>query len=251
MALLPKLETPTFYGKIPSTGEEFEFRPFLVKEQKILLMAIESEDQKQIFIAFRDIVNTCVTKFRGAEINENNRFDVESLPTFDAESIFLQISAKSIGEESEIGLQCEKCEAVNTVKINLENDISVKNLEDFSKKPENIKITDSVGVVLRFPSMKDNLDVMMNNSPKKQVEQTYSMIIASISMIYDENETYDTSDFSERELSEFIDSLSIKQLKKIEDFFINSPYLATDTSFKCSSCGAQNEKEIKGLNSFF
>lgn len=261
MKSLPVIKTPTYLGKIPSSGKSFEFRPFLTGEQKILLIALESENINNIYLAFRNIINTCVTSpissLISPEIIERNGGGLENLPAFDVESIFLQITAKSAGEISRVGAKCTSCEKNNIVEVNL-NDIQLKNA---NKKKDNDKImlTDSVGIKMRYPSMKSlfEKETADNNeeAEEKNSENTQDLvqrtIRASIECIFDENEVYLLEDTSQEEIDKFFDSLTMEQNEKIESFFDHSPYLASDVKFTCSHCGAKNSSEIKGLRNFF
>jgi len=240
---LPLVETPTFVGRVPSSKKTFEFRPFLVKEQKVLLFALETGNLEQIYTAFRDIVSACT---RGA-------VNVDEIPSFDAESVFLQISAKSVGERSDIEVKCSHCQTFNKVSVNLP-DVTLKR---FKSSGSTIKLTDKIGITFRYPTMRDVIDVSNNSASRRKDNQSpqaqliYDTVIASIESIFDEKKTYMAQDSSYEELSAFLDTLTIEQVGKIENFFENSPYLSLNVDFKCFHCGGVNSQEIKGIKNFF
>lgn len=257
MKKLPSIKTPTYRGKLPSTGASFEFKPFLVGEQKILLMALESGDVNQIYMAFRDTINTCVITQKEKLLGSNSTAEggLENLPSFDVESIFLQISAKSVGEISRVNLKCSHCDTNNLVELNL-NEIELKNKEKVSSKINNassskIMLSDDIGVKMRYPSMKSLFEEDGVSSDEQQQDIIQKTIHASIECIFDENDVYPIEDTTEEDLTEFLNSLSLEQYAKIEKFFENAPYLGLDSTFKCSECGKENKTEVKGLKSFF
>lgn len=244
--MLPQLKTPTYSGTIPSTNDSFEFRPFLVGEQKVLLLAMETNDEKQLYIAFRDTLRTCVI---GPESIKNN---IEKLPLFDLESIFLQISSKSTGDVSKIAATCTHCGTSNTLSVRA-SDVELKQYE---KGKTRIELTESVGLVMRYPTLETVIDSVKDQT-SDNVDQNndssdfYQSIADSIESIYDENEVYLREDINEKELSDFVDSLSLSQLKKIESFFDEMPYLGSSVNFKCTECGSKNVVELKGIRDFF
>jgi ribosomal protein L44E len=247
---LPKIKQPIYIGDIPSNKTKFSFKPFLVKEQKNLLIALESDDLEHIYAAFIDIVDSCVLSVNN---DKNKKLDVRSLPSFDAESVFLQISARSIGEKTSVRIECEKCQTENDVDIII-NDVTLK---DYDPKKQKIQLTDDIGIELKYPSLNDIIDSDSSASDSgesensQQVTQIYKTIKNSIVSIYDKENVYPKEDMDAEELDEFIDSLSIPQMQKIENFFNEYPYLANDVKFTCKECGTVNETEIKGLKDFF
>ena len=240
---LPKLNVPVYEAILPSTETVIKYRPFLVKEEKILLTAMESEDEKSISLAIKQIINNCV----------QGKLDVERLPTFDIEYLFLRLRAKSVGEEVKIGLKpfpCsqnngELCEKSTEVAINLEEVKVVKN----EKHTNKIMLSDDIGIVLSYPNIEKLQDVM--GTKKSQTSQGMDMIKDSVSMIFTEEETYEKDSFSEKELDEFFDSLTSDQFMKIKDFFETMPQLKHTIKYKCSTCGEDKETTVQGLNSFF
>jgi DNA-directed RNA polymerase subunit M/transcription elongation factor TFIIS len=230
---LPKLENPTYTIEVPSLDRRVEFRPFLVKEEKVLMIAQESEDEKKILKTIKDIISAC--SFGKLDPNECTSSDIEYL--------FLQLRAKSVGETVDIKVKCEECGEYTTVKINLED---IK-LSDIKEIDNTIEITDSIGMVLKKVSMSDAEKVN-----KKDSEKAFNqMIMYSIESIYDADNVYPASESTEKELIEFIDSLSHKHLEKIQAYIQNVPKLQYTVKFKCKECGHENEVVLEGIESFF
>lgn len=232
---LPKLEAPKFNVTIPSSGENIEYRPYLVKEEKMLLLAMESNDEKQIMTAMTDLINVCTF----------NKVDAKKLPVFDIEYLFLKLRAKSVGETAALSLQCTKegCEARTEVDVNMDL-IEVMMPEKIQNK---IEITDEVGMVLKFPTLATISTKKRNN----QVDQMIDVLVACIDYIYDANDVYNASDETHESLVEFVESLNSDQFKKVQGFFENSPKVSTDVEWKCIECGHENSLKLEGLQSFF
>lgn len=229
---LPKLETLKYDLIVPSTGKKIQFRPFLVKEEKILLIAQESEDNKQIMNAIKDIIDTCT--FGKLKIND--------LAIYDLEYIFLQLRAKSVGEVIDLTMKCEECETINPVSIEITNIEVVQSKEKISPK---VELTDTVGVTLR------PLPVGMADKLSEDIKDFAKAIGAYIESIYDEDNVYKTEDISQKELVDFVESLSHKQVEKIEKFISNQPSLSHTIKFTCSKCKHENEILAQGLGDFF
>ena len=242
---LPKLNVPVYEAILPSTETVIKYRPFLVKEEKILLTAMESEDNKSISVAIKQIINNCV----------QGTLDVEHLPTFDIEYLFLRLRAKSIGEEVTIGLKpfpCsqnngELCENTSEIKLNLEEVKVVKN----EKHTNKIMLSDDIGIMLSYPNIEKLQDIMGEGSTASQTDQSMGVIKDSVSMIFTKEETHEKDSFTSEELDEFFDSLTSDQFVKIRDFFETMPALKHTVKYKCSTCGEDKETTIQGLNSFF
>lgn len=243
LSSLPLVETPTFVGKIPSSKKTFEFRPFLVKEQKALLFALESGELEQIYLAFKNIISACT----------KDAINVDAIPSFDAESVFLQISSKSIGETSKIEVKCSHCEEFIKMTVNIP-DVTLKG---FKTSGSTIQLTDRIGLKMKYPSMKDIVDISMKSTSKKSFDESpqtklvYDTIIASIDSIYDEKNVYPAKDYKYEELNTFLENLSIEQINRVEEFFEKAPYLSLDLDFKCPKCGGMNSQEIRGIKNFF
>tara|TARA_B110000858_G_C17761611_1_gene454816 strand:- start:758 stop:1444 length:687 start_codon:yes stop_codon:yes gene_type:complete len=226
---LPKLnETPKYSLTVPSTGKECRYRPYLVKEEKILLMASSSEDPKQIMNAVHDTVGACV-----------EGLDVRSLTTFDLEYIFIQLRSKSTGETSDILLKCPECESQQKVTIPL-NEIKVSN----STADPVIKISDTVTVVMKYPSYQD--------IPTDAGEDVgFNLIASSIKSVISGDEKIEVEDEPFEGVIGFLESMTQDQFKLITQFFEDSPVVKYDLPFVCQSCGAAEDIEIKGMQSFF
>ena len=242
---LPKLNVPVYEAVLPSTEKVIKYRPFLVKEEKILLTAMESEDEKSISNAIKQIINNCV----------QGKLDIDKLPTFDIEYLFLRLRAKSVGEKTTIGLKphpCsqnngELCEKTTEVEINLEEVQVIKN----EKHTNKIMLADNIGIMLTYPNIENIQSIMKGGAATSQTEQGMSLIRDSVSMIFTEEETHERDSFTDKELNEFFDSLTSDQFIKIREFFETMPQLKHTVKYKCSTCGEDKETMVQGLNSFF
>ena len=227
---LPKLnETPKYSLTVPSTGQELRYRPYLVKEEKILLMASSSEDPKQIMNAVHDTIAACVEDI-----------DVRNLTTFDLEYIFIQLRSKSTGETSEILIKCPKCESQQKVTIPL-NEIAVTE----TKANPVIKISDTVTVVMKYPSYQD----VPQTGEAEDVG--FSLIASSIKEVISGDEKIDVQDEPIEGVIGFLESMTQDQFKLITKFFEDSPSVKYDLELVCQSCGEISDIEIKGMQSFF
>jgi len=232
---LPTIETPKYELTVPSTNQKIEYRPYLVKEEKILVLAMESRDHKHMIRAIRDIIDACTF----------NKLDVENLRMYDLEYIFLKLRSVSVGSISNILMPCSKCETSNEVEVNLEN-IEIKNNE---AKEKNIRLTDKVGMVMKPPTVKGMMRSEVTGDD--QYEFIIGSVIACIDSIYDADTVYDASDVTQQELRDFVESLSQEQFNKVNEFFEATPTLSYGASFDCNSCGTHNERDIQGLQNFF
>ena len=241
---LPKLNVPVYEAILPSTETVIKYRPFLVKEEKILLTAMESEDEKSISDAVKQIINNCV----------QGKLDVDRLPTFDIEYLFLRLRAKSVGEVATIGLKpfpCsqnngELCEKTTEVEVNLEE---VQVIKD-EKHTNKIMLSDEIGIMMSYPNIQ-NLQSILKGDQRSQTEQGMELIKDSVQMIFTEEETYERDTFDEKELDDFFDSLTTDQFIKVREFFETMPQLKHTVKYKCSTCGEDKETTVQGLNSFF
>jgi hypothetical protein len=231
---LPKLDSSRFETVIPSTGQKVTYRPYLVKEEKILMMAMETSDQKQIVRATKDIIKSCVF----------DDIDVNKLAVFDVEHMFLELRSKSVGETINLKVKCESCEVMNDQTVDF-SDINV----DVPESNNVIMITDTVGLTMRYPSF-DDVSAIETNT-EETVETAFSIIQACIENIFDEEEVYLAKDEGPKKIREFVESMASSQFVKIQDFFENMPALKSVIEYKCSSCGVDNKTELRGLQSFF
>ena len=234
MNTLPKLETPTYSTVMPSTGDKVEYRPFLVKEEKILMIAQESKDNGAMLKALKNIIKACTF----------NKVNPNVCTTYDIEYLFLKLRAASVGETAELQFKCEECGEYNKVEVNL-NEIEVVYPKE---KPEtNIKLTENVGIKLKEVEVNDIETLSDITNP-----ENFSKAIASvIDVIYDAEYVYKVKDTSPKEVLAFIDNLSHTHLEKIQDFIENQPMLKHTVEFKCVKCGHENKIELVGLQSFF
>ena len=235
---LPKINTPTYELEIPSTNKKIKYRPFLVKEEKILIIAMESEDPKQITDAIKTVITNCVI---------TKGIKVDDLSTFDIEYLFLNIRGKSVGETVEVLITCPDDNITQVpVSINLD-DIKVEVNKDHSK---DIKLDENTSIRMKYPSM---LEFVRNNfgSGDVTVDDSFDLIISCIEQIYTEEESWTSSDFTKNELLEFIEQLNSKQFKQIEKFFETMPKLSHTVKIKNPETGVESEVILEGLTSFF
>jgi len=235
---LPKINTPIYELEIPSTGKKIRYRPFLVKEEKVLIIAMESEDPKQMASAVKDVISNCILS-RGIKVNE--------LATFDIEYLFLNIRGKSVGEEVEVLVTCPDDKTTRVpVNINLD-DIQIQNNKEHSK---DIKLDDNLTLRMKYPSMSE---FIKNNFAQGQinVDDTFDLITGCVDQIFSEEESWASSDCTKKELNEFIESLSSKQFKEVEKFFETMPKLSHNIKVKNPETGVESEILLEGLTSFF
>ena len=237
---LPKIATPTYSLELPSTGKTISYRPFLVKEEKLLVIALESEDTKQITNAIKAVIKACVLT-RGIK--------VETLPTFDIEYLFLNIRGKSVGEELEVNIICpDDKETEVSVTINLD-DIQVEKSDEHAKR---IALDDNLMMEMKYPSLnefiKNNFDMQEG---KNQMDQSFDLIAQCIDKIYNEEEVWAASDCTKKEMSEFLESMNSQQFKKIEEFFTTMPKLSHTVKVINPNTKVENDVVLEGLASFF
>ena len=217
---LPKIETPTYELELPSTEKTVNYRPFLVKEEKLLVLALESEDTKQITTAIKAVLKSCVL---------TKGIKVEHLPTFDIEFLFLHIRGKSVGEEIEVNITCPDDEKTEVpVTINLE-DIKVQKND---KHNNQIKLDDNLMMELKYPSLDQFIKNNFDFEEKNQMEQSFDLIGTCIDKIYNEEEVWATADCTKKEVKEFLESMNSTQFKDIEQFFDTMPKLSHTINVK-------------------
>ena len=236
---LPKIATPTYELEIPSIKKSIKYRPFLVKEEKILIIAMESEDPKQITEAVKTVIGNCVLT-RGIKI--------EQLSTFDIEYLFLNIRGKSVGEQVDVLITCpDDGETQVPVSINLD-DIKVQVGETHSR---DIKLDNTLTLRMKYPSMQEFIKNNFNNESEISVDDTFDMISSCVEQIYSEEESWSTSDVTKKEILEFLGDLSSKQFKDIEKFFETMPKLSHTIKIKNPNTDVESEVVLEGLTSFF
>ena len=237
---LPKISTPTYSMVLPSTEKEINYRPFLVKEEKLLVLALESEDTKQITNAIKAVIKACVL---------TKGIKVEALPTFDIEYLFLNIRVKSVGEDLEVNIICpddDKTQVPVTIDL---DDIQVQKTEGHTNK---IKLDGNIMIEMKYPSLnefiKSNFDM---EEGKNQMDQSFELIAQCIDKIYTEEEVWSTSDCTKKEMSEFLESMNSAQFKQIEQFFTTMPKLSHTVTVTNPETKVKSDVVLEGLASFF
>ena len=234
---LPKLNTPTYELEIPSTDEKIKFRPFLVKEEKILMMALETKENAQIISAVKDIVSECTF----------NKLNISTMPMFDVEYIFLQIRSKSVGEVSKVQILCPDDKKTYTnVEIDL-NEVKVQVEDGHTNK---IELTDSMGIIMTYP----NIDSFSENGIQDiNASNMLDVIGTCILQIYEDKgeKVYEAKDQTQKELQEFIDQMNTKQFKDVQKFFDTMPRLKHTIKVKNPKTKKTSDVTLSGLNDFF
>jgi len=236
---LPKISTPKYELELPSTGETIQYRPFLVREEKLLVLALESEDTKQISTAIKTVIKNCVL---------TKGIKVETLPTFDIEYLFLNVRGKSVGEEVEVSIICpDDGDTSVNVKINLD-DIKVAKNENHSKL---IKVDDDISMDMKYPSLDQFIKSNFDLSKENNIEQSFDLIASCVDKIYTEEEVWDSSDVTKKEILDFLEQMNSMQFKQIEQFFDTMPKLSHTINVKNPVTDVESEVVLEGLSSFF
>jgi len=238
---LPKISTPTYELELPSSGKKIKYRPFLVKEEKILILALESEDTKQITNAVKNILKDCIST-RGVKVDD--------LPTFDIEYIFLNIRGKSVGEAVDLIITCpDDGETTVPVKVYID-EIVVQKDEKHSK---DIKLDDSLVLRMKYPSLAQfitsNFD--FSGADDSAIEQSFEMIASCIDVVYNQEESWAAADCTKKELMSWIETLNTKQFQEIEEFFNTMPKLSHTFKVTNPKTNVESEVTLEGLNNFF
>lgn len=239
---LPKLTAPEYELVLPSNDQTIKYRPFLVKEEKLLLMALEGGDQKEIINAIKQIVNNCVL----------DDIDLKTMPMFDLEYIFLNLRIKSVGENTEItfkGIEdsdCEECKKSKKIKVDLNK---VKVHKD-PKHDKLVKINKDVSIQMKYPTF-EILQRIELASEDNNIEKLFLVIAKCIECVYDGEERTDMIDCTPEEQVEFLDSLTQKQFEKIQQFFDTSPSVRHKVDLSCKTCGREQFYTLEGINNFF
>ena len=236
---LPKIATPTYELELPSTGQTINYRPFLVKEEKVLVIALESEDNKQITSAIKAVLKNCII---------TKGIKVESLPTFDIEFLFLNIRGKSVGEELEVNVVCPDDEETQVpVTIDLD-EIQVQKNENHTNK---IKIDENVMMEMKYPSLEQFIKNNFDLDDKNAMEQSFDLIATSIDKIYTADEVWAAADCTKKEMKEFLEGMNSQQFKDIESFFETMPKLSHTISVTNPNTKVKSDVVLEGLASFF
>ena len=232
---LPNIVTPEYETTLPSTDQKIKFRPFLVKEEKLMLMAAEGKDQTEIYKAVLKVLSDCI-------LNKEN-LDVTDLPLFDIEWLFLQLRSKSVGEVVELRMKHvgeEKCNAFTDVEIKLDE---VK-VEKFEGHNPVVMLDDNVGITLKYPNLTDVAGISTINA-----ENIFKVLEKSIKNVFDKDRVY--TEFSKEEINEFIGNMDNTQFLKVTKFFETIPKLRHKVEYKCQKCGKQVKHTLEGLMDFF
>ena len=237
---LPKINTPTYELVLPSTGKKIKYRPFLVREEKILIMAMESVDMAEITNAIIQILGDCIL---------SKEVKVESLATFDIEYLFLNVRAKSVGETVEVNITCPDD---GETQVEMEIPIDDIKIQKTRGHKNIIKLDDELSMKLKYPSLEQFVENNFETAQETtEVGQSLAMITSCVEMIYNAEESWEASDYSKKELDEFIEQLNTKQFKEIEKFFTTMPKLSHTIVVKNPNTGVESEVVLEGLASFF
>ena len=236
---LPKIATPSYELELPSSGKTIKYRPFLVKEEKVLVIAMESEDTKQITNAIKAVLKSCV---------QTKGIKIEALPTFDIEYLFLNIRGKSVGEELEVNVICPDDEETTVpVMIALE-DIQVEKMDGHSPQ---IKLDSKLMMEMKYPSLDDFIKNNFDFKEENQMDQSFQLIASCIDKIYSDEEVWATADCTKKEVNEFLESMNSSQFKLIEKFFETMPKLQHTIEVTNPKTKVKSEVVLEGLASFF
>ena len=234
---IPLVVTPEFVTEIPSTKQQIRFRPFVVKEEKILFMAMEGGDPVEINTAVKKVLTNCIL---------SDDLDIDKLATFDIEYLFLQLRGKSVGEVIELNLKhpgTSECHHVTEFGVKID-DIKVQFPENISDK---IMINDSVGLKMNYPSLETSSQV--NNNTGSDLDTIIELIANHVQFVFDNDNVYE--EFTKQEVKDFIESMNSTQFKNLTDFFTDGPELRHEISWTCQECGKQESLMLRGLQSFF
>lgn len=234
---LPINPTPTYSLVIPSTEQQVRFRPFLVKEEKALLIAQQSEDENVMVDTLKEVIKGCL----------KDEVDVNKLALFDIEYIFAQIRAKSIGEIVELTFKCDTCED-EKAKVKMSFDLTNLKVEKDPEHSSTIELFDGVGIKMKYPSMSL---LKKAREVKDGVSQIFDVVIDCIDFIFTADEMYYAKDQTKKELTEFLESLTSQQFVKVQRFFETMPKMRQNVDYKCPVCGKEHHKYLEGMNSFF
>jgi len=241
---LPRLDTVEYFDTLPTSKIEVKYRPFNVKEQKVLLQALEEGDGKAVSHGIISLIRAC------SELQDNS-LTIEQLNNTDLEWLFIKIRAKSVGESTKILLGChdqENCDGQTPVEVDFAKMEIIGEVKD-----NKVQLTDNIGVLLRIPSFKDVQEVSLNFEQDENfsTETIFQILNKCIVQVFDEDTVYDTKEFTEKEIDDFINELSVDQFNLIMDWFSSVPRLVYNAEFKCGKCGLEQTQELQGLQNFF
>ena len=236
---LPKISTPTYHLVLPSLEKEITYRPFLVKEEKLLVLALESEDTKQITTAIKAVIKACIL---------TKGIKVDTLPTFDIEYLFLNIRGKSVGESIDVNVICpddRKTEVQVTIDL---DDIKVTKSENHTNQ---IKVDDNIMIEMKYPSLNEFIKSNFDFKDGNQMDQSFELIAQCIDKIYTEDEVWAAEDCTKKEVNEFLESMNSSRFKGIEEFFTTMPKLSHTIKVKNPKTKVESDILLEGLASFF
>ena len=236
---LPKIATPTYELELPSTGGTIKYRPFLVKEEKLLVIALESEDNKQITNAIKAVLKACIL---------TKGIKVETLPTFDIEYLFLNIRGKSVGEDLEVNVTCPDDNETKVPMTIYLDDIQIQRDENHSNK---IKLDDSIMMELKYPSLDQFIKNNFDFEEKNAMDQSFDLIASCIDKVYTEDEVWATADCTKKEVKDFLEQMNSSQFKEIESFFSTMPKLSHTIKVTNPNTKVESDVVLEGLASFF
>ena len=236
---LPKNSTPIYNLVVPSTKKSVTYRPFLVKDQKALLVAQQSDDPRVMIDTLKEVIKSCITE----------TIDVNKLAMFDIEYIFTQLRSKSVGETVDIVLSCDVDHGEDNAKAKIQHriDLSQLNVEEKEGHTNKIDLFGTVGVVMRYP----NIDDVKKLQGGATAEDTFKLVASSIDYIYDSDQVYYSKDQTETELMDFINNLTSEQFSKIQTFFDTMPKLSHTINYNCPVCNKAHTVHLEGMQSFF
>ena len=236
---LPTISTPTYELTLPSSDKKIKYRPFLVKEEKILILAMESEDTKQIARSIKDVITKCILS-RGIK--------VEKLSTFDIEYLFLNIRGKSVGEDIEVMVTCpDDGKTQVPMSINIDS-IKVQKNDEHDK---DIKLDDTYTLRMKYPSLAEFTKTNFGSMNEMKVDDTFELIASCIDQVYSEEESWSHQECTKKELSDFVESLNSSQFKLVENFFVTMPKLSHTIKVTNPNTKVESDVKIEGLQSFF
>jgi len=236
---LPTISTPTYELIIPSSNRKIKYRPFLVKEEKILILAMESQDTKQIARSVKDVLTKCIL---------SKGIKVEKLSTFDIEYLFLNIRGKSVGEHIEVMVTCPDDEKTQVpMSINID-DIKIQKDKDHSS---DIVLDDTYTLRMKYPSLNEFIKTNFDSMTDMKVDDTFDLISSCIDQVYSDEETWSHQECTKKELSDFVESLNSSQFKMVENFFTTMPKLSHIVKVTNPNTKVDSEIKLEGLQSFF
>lgn len=237
---LPKQNAPIYTAIIPSSKKEIKFRPFLVKEEKALLIAQQSKEPEVMVDTLKGIIKGCV----------QNDLDADKLALFDIEYLFCQIRAKSVGEIVDMTVMCDICPEDNQkARIKLTFDLTKLTVSFPEGHTNKIQLFDDVGIIMKYPTL--SLIKELENLENASTESVFRVIMKMIDSVYDSEQIYSAKEQSEKELMDFLENLTQEQFKKIQNFFVTMPKLSKTVTYNCPVCNHHHEKVVEGLSSFF